>query len=97
MNELWNMLVDLLTKYGDKVAAVTRDQVGRVMKLLVGGPSAEHLVRAVSSGDTLHVSEPEEPQWPSVEAPRPPVDSTGMLDLYRELFGEQTFPLTPIL
>lgn len=88
---------DLLTKYGDKVAAVTRDQVGRVMKLLVGGPSAEHLVRAASSGETLHVSEPEEPQWPSVEVPRPPVDSTGMLDLYRELFGEQTFPLTPIL
>jgi hypothetical protein len=88
---------DLMTRYAEKVGAVSRDQVGRIMKELVGGLCAEHLVRAAQVGEPLHAADPEEPAWPAVEPPRAPSDSTGMLDLYRELFGPQTFPLTPIL
>ncbi|MBR1407075.1 MAG: hypothetical protein IJ578_09135 [Bacteroidales bacterium] len=88
---------DLMTRYAEKVGAVSREQVDRVLKQLAGGLCAEHLVRAAQVGEPLHDSEPSEPAWPDVEPPRPAVDSTGMLDLYRELFGPQTFPLTPIL
>ena len=84
---------DLLTKYADKVNAVSREQVGRVLKLLVEGPRVEHLVRAAQVGEPLHVSAPEEPAWPEVAPASAPTDSTGMLDLYRELFGPQTFPI----
>ena len=78
---------DLLTKYGEKVNAVTRDQVGRIMKLLATGPGAERIVRPARSGEPVHVSQPQEPEWPQVTPPQPAKDSTGILDLYRELFG----------
>lgn len=78
---------DLLTKYGEKVNAVSRDQVGRIMKLLATGPGAERIVRPVRSGEPVHVSQPQEPEWPQVTPPLPAKDSTGILDLYRELFG----------
>ncbi|MBO6081399.1 MAG: insulinase family protein [Bacteroidales bacterium] len=84
---------DLMSKYSENVAAVTRDQVDRVLQLLASGASAEWMTRAAQPDEPLHASVPEEPAWPEVVKPLPPTDSTGILDVWRELFGEPSFPI----
>ena len=87
---------DLMSKYSEKVSAVTREQVNRVLQLLASGASAEWMTRAAQPSEPLHEERLEEPAWPVVAAPLPPKDSTGILDVWRELFGEPSFPIPPL-
>ena len=87
---------DLMSKYSEKVAAVTREQVNRVLQLLASGASAEWMTRAAQPSEPLHEEHLEEPVWPEVATPLPPKDSTGILDVWRELFGEPSFPIPPL-
>ena len=84
---------DLMTKYSEKVSGVTRDQVGRVLRLLAAGATGERVVRAAQPQEPVCEVVLDEPALPDIPAPLPPADSTGILDLWRELFGEPQFPI----
>lgn len=79
---------DILTKYADKVGAVEKDKVDKVLKLLASGASAEHIVRAGRPLDPLQSSVPPEPAWPEADAPAPMSDTLGLARLSRAVFGE---------
>ena len=83
---------DIFTKYPEKVAAVGKDQVDKILKLLASGASAERRVLAARPLESLHSAVPAEPEWPEVPAPAPLADSLGIAPLFRDLFGNDFAP-----
>ena len=78
---------DIFTNYAGKVAAVSKDQVDKVLKQIAVGASAERRVLAARPLETLHVADPEEPELPEIAVPGPLTDSLGLARLYCDLFG----------
>ena len=82
---------DIYTKYSEKVSAISKEQVDKVLKLLATGASAERRVTASRPLESVHVDDPVVFEWPQAASPEPLRDSSGMASLYRDLFGNDLF------
>ena len=78
---------DIYTNYPEKVAAVGKDRVDGMLKLLASGASAERRTPASRPLEPLHVSDPTDACRIEVATPAPVTDSLGIAALYRDLFG----------